>query len=101
MMIVNTVTEQIHTEGHDDCVDITHAVQRAVSRAKMRQGLATVFVTGSSHHLLPSRRRRDSATARLANHEPPSRETTLHCTGCYRQPAAGGGINRRGDDNRG
>ena len=47
-MMITTVTEQLRTQGRDDCVDITDAVQQAVGRAKIRQGLATVFVTGST-----------------------------------------------------
>ena len=41
-------TEQLKTQGQNDCVDITDAAQQAVGRAKMRQGLATIFVTGST-----------------------------------------------------
>ena len=47
-MMTLTTTEQIHTKGRDDCLDITEAVQRAVTRSKIREGLATVFVTGST-----------------------------------------------------
>ena len=47
-MVVQTCTEKLRTKGHNDCVDITGAVQKAVTRAKLRQGLATVFVTGST-----------------------------------------------------
>lgn len=47
-MTSTTVVEQIRTDGRNDCVDITSAVQRAVDRAKVREGLATVFVTGST-----------------------------------------------------
>lgn len=47
-MPVATFTQEFRTQGRDDCVDITEAVQQAVSRAKIRQGLATVFVTGST-----------------------------------------------------
>ena len=47
-IIVTCVTEEIRTKGQDDCLDITEVVQRAVGRAKIRQGLATVFVTGST-----------------------------------------------------
>ena len=47
-MIVTTYTEQIKTRGRDDCIDITDAVQQAVRRAKVRQGTATVFITGST-----------------------------------------------------
>ena len=47
-MTITTHTETLKTKGQDDCVDITDAIQQAVSRAKIRQGLATVFVTGST-----------------------------------------------------
>ena len=47
-MIVQTCTEELRTKGRNDCVEITEAVQKAVTRAKLRQGLATVFVTGST-----------------------------------------------------
>ncbi len=47
-MIISTHTEGLRTKGRDDCVDITDAVQEAVRRAKIRQGQATVFVTGST-----------------------------------------------------
>lgn len=43
-----TVTESLPTQGGDDCLDITERVQEAVTRGKIRQGLATVFVTGST-----------------------------------------------------
>ncbi len=41
-------THEIRTRGQDDCLDITQAVQEAVTKSKLRQGLATVFVTGST-----------------------------------------------------
>ena len=47
-MRVTTSTEALKTRGHDDCVDITEAVRQAISHAKIRHGLATVFVTGST-----------------------------------------------------
>ena len=47
-MSITTYTEELKTKGRNDCVDITEAVQKAVTRAKIRQGLATVFVTGST-----------------------------------------------------
>ena len=47
-MTIATHTEELKTKGQDDCVDITGAVQEAVGRAKIRQGIATVFVTGST-----------------------------------------------------
>ncbi|MBI3321579.1 MAG: YjbQ family protein [Candidatus Omnitrophica bacterium] len=43
-----TVTEELETKGRDDCIDITEVVRTAVDRAKVDQGLATVFVTGST-----------------------------------------------------
>ena len=47
-MTVTSITHELRTKGQDDCVDITGAVQEAVGRAKLRQGIATVFVTGST-----------------------------------------------------
>ena len=47
-MRIETYTEELRTKGQDDCVDITEIVQAAVARVKLRQGLATVFVTGST-----------------------------------------------------
>ena len=47
-MTITTRTEEIRTNGQNDCLDLTDAVQRAVGRAKITQGLATVFVTGST-----------------------------------------------------
>ena len=47
-MMIATRTEELKTKGQDDCVDITDAVQEAVGRAKLRRGIATVFVTGST-----------------------------------------------------
>ena len=47
-MTISSYTEQIRTQGRDDCVNVTDAVQQAVSQANIRQGVATVFVTGST-----------------------------------------------------
>ena len=47
-MMITSHTEQLKTKGQNDCVDITEAVQKAVSQSKLRNGLATVFVTGST-----------------------------------------------------
>lgn len=47
-MTITTSTQHIRTQGRNDCVDITGAVQDAVQRGKVCQGLATVFVTGST-----------------------------------------------------
>ncbi len=46
--MIATYKEQVTTKGRNDCVEITERVQQAVSRAKIRQGLATVFITGST-----------------------------------------------------
>ena len=43
-----THTAQVRTKGQDECLDITEQVQAVVERSKIRQGLATVFVTGST-----------------------------------------------------
>ena len=47
-MTITTHVEELRTKGKDDCVDITDVVQQAISQAKIRNGLATVFVTGST-----------------------------------------------------
>ena len=47
-MTIRTSAAQLKTKGRDDCVDITEAVREAVGRSKITQGLATVFVTGST-----------------------------------------------------
>ena len=47
-MNVETHREEIATQGRNDCVDITDAVQDTVGKSKIRQGIATVFVTGST-----------------------------------------------------
>ena len=47
-MTIRTSTAQLKTKGRDDCVDITEAVREAVGRSKIAQGLATVFVAGST-----------------------------------------------------
>lgn len=51
-MPITTYTEELRTQGRNDVVDITdrvqEAVQDAVSRSNVQQGLATVFVTGST-----------------------------------------------------
>ena len=46
--MVVTHEEQLATKGRNDCVNMTGAVQRAVARSKIRQGLVTIFVTGST-----------------------------------------------------
>ena len=47
-MIVKTIPHELRTKGQNDCLDITETVQQAVSHAKIRQGVAIVFVTGST-----------------------------------------------------
>ena len=47
-MATQTYREAVKTHGRDDCLDITETVQQAVGRSKIRHGLATVFVTGST-----------------------------------------------------
>ena len=81
-MTITTHTEQLKTKGQNDCVEITGAVQRAVSRAKVQNGLATVFVTGSTagvttieyepglvHDLKEALERLFPKTLRYAHHE--------------------------------
>lgn len=46
--MIHTTTEQLRTNGRNDCRDITKTVQDAVGQSKIRQGLATVFITGST-----------------------------------------------------
>ena len=47
-MITVTSTESLKTRGRDDCIDISATVQQVVSQSKIRHGLVTVFVTGST-----------------------------------------------------
>jgi len=47
-MTINTFTEQIRTKGHNECTDLTERVQRAIKEAGITQGLATIFVPGST-----------------------------------------------------
>ncbi len=47
-MCVHTTEHEARTRGQGDAVDVTAAVQSAVSSSGAREGLATVFVTGST-----------------------------------------------------
>ena len=47
-MILLTYTESLHTQGRDDCVDITARVEAAVRKSKIAHGVVIVFVTGST-----------------------------------------------------
>ncbi len=46
--MVATIDREVRTRGQGDARDITAEVAAAVSRAGLRAGLATVFVTGST-----------------------------------------------------
>jgi len=46
--MVKTFRIQVNTKGRTDIVDITGGVSEAVSRSGMANGLATVFVPGST-----------------------------------------------------
>jgi secondary thiamine-phosphate synthase enzyme len=47
---MNVVTERIHIEsrGDMDIIDITQAVEKTVTGSKLQNGVATVFVPGST-----------------------------------------------------
>lgn len=47
-MAVVTDEIKVSTRGHTDVVDITRQVQRCVEKSKLRDGIATVFVSGST-----------------------------------------------------
>jgi len=47
-MPIHTATHELKTKGRDDVINITDTVRQAVQSSKLRQGLATVFVTGST-----------------------------------------------------
>ena len=47
-MAIRTQRIQLSTRGHTDVVDVTGAVQDAVAASGLREGTATVFVTGST-----------------------------------------------------
>ena len=48
MMAVRTFRESIQTRGNGHILDITSAVSQAVESSGLSEGLATVFVTGST-----------------------------------------------------
>jgi secondary thiamine-phosphate synthase enzyme len=47
---MNVVTERIHVEsrGDMDVIDITQAVEETVTRSELQDGVATIFVPGST-----------------------------------------------------
>ena len=47
-LTVANETIGIKTSANDEIVDITHKVQEAVARSKIQDGLACVFVVGST-----------------------------------------------------
>ena len=47
-MTVISKTIQIHTKGENDIIDLTDKISAIVSGCKLRDGIVTVFVTGST-----------------------------------------------------
>ncbi|MBI3841793.1 MAG: YjbQ family protein [Thaumarchaeota archaeon] len=47
-MAVVTKTVQVRSKGQDDMIDITEQTSRAVKESKLRDGIVTVFVSGST-----------------------------------------------------
>src|ERR1041384_2642891 len=50
-MQIHTATIREKTQGHCDIIDITPKVKEALGRHKIRRGLATLFVSGSTASL--------------------------------------------------
>ena len=50
-MIIHTAKLVEKTQGHCDIIDITAKVQEQLERQKVRRGLATLFVSGSTASL--------------------------------------------------
>ncbi len=47
-MPVYSETKEIKTKGNNDCLNLTDAVAEAVAKSKIRSGIATIFVPGST-----------------------------------------------------
>jgi len=47
-MRVYSTTKELKTKGFNDTHDITEEVQKAVSQSKIQEGIATVFIPGST-----------------------------------------------------
>ena len=47
-MNIQTFNANIQTNGRDDCVDLTDRVQSAVSSSGIKEGLATIYIPGST-----------------------------------------------------
>ncbi|MGH7769847.1 MAG: secondary thiamine-phosphate synthase enzyme YjbQ [Candidatus Binatia bacterium] len=50
-MVIHTAKLTEKTQGHCDIIDITPKVQEQLQRQKIRRGLATLFVSGSTASL--------------------------------------------------
>ena len=46
-MIINE-TMSLQTKGHGDTIDVTSKIAQLVSRSKLKNGVITIFVTGST-----------------------------------------------------
>jgi secondary thiamine-phosphate synthase enzyme len=46
--VIRTTDHEVRTRGQGDAVDVTAEVQAAIARSGVREGLATVFVSGST-----------------------------------------------------
>ena len=47
-MVVVTKTIQVRSKGQDDIIDITEQTSKAVKDSKLKDGIVTVFVSGST-----------------------------------------------------
>ena len=47
-MTVVTKTIQVRSKGQDDMIDITEQTSRAVKESKLKDGIVTVFISGST-----------------------------------------------------
>jgi secondary thiamine-phosphate synthase enzyme len=48
MMAIVTKTIQIKSRGEDDVIDITEPTSKAIKESNLKNGIATVFVSGST-----------------------------------------------------
>ena len=46
--MIKTEKITVKTKGNDDILDVTDRVQQIISHSKTKQGIATIFVTGST-----------------------------------------------------
>lgn len=47
-MVVRNTVVKLRTKGFSDCQDITHELERCLGESGVKEGLLTVFVTGST-----------------------------------------------------